>query len=228
METENHRIQTLSWLRASVLGANDGIVSVSSLILGVAASGATQHTIGISAVASLVAGAMSMAAGEYVSVSSQADTEMADLEKEKEELRLNPAGEQKELAGIYEQRGLPECLAAEVAAHLSAKDPLESHARDELGITEETTARPLVAAIASAFAFSLGAIVPTMAVYLSNPPQLSYWVGGLSLVSLMLLGWLAAFSGGAPILRAVARVTFWGMLAMGITIIVGRLFGAAV
>ena len=224
---ENHRTHRIGWLRAAVLGANDGIVSTASLIVGVAASDASRASIWVAGVAGLVAGAMSMAAGEYVSVSSQSDTERADLEKERKELETDNKHEHEELAGIYVKRGLDPSLAKKVAEQLMAKDALGAHARDELGISETVTARPLQAALASAVTFAVGAGMPLVILAIAPAALLSVFVAGSSLFFLALLGGLAAYTGGAPLLTGVVRVTFWGALAMGATAIVGALFGTA-
>jgi vacuolar iron transporter family protein len=224
---ERHRTQRTGWLRAAVLGANDGVISTASLVLGVAATGADDRTIMIAGMASLVAGAMSMAAGEYVSVSSQADTERADLAREKKELASNPEQEHAELTGIYVERGLDAALASEVATQFMAHDALAAHARDELGISNALKARPVQAAWASAAAFSAGAAFPLLLALLL-PGALRMW--GLpagSLAFLALLGFVAARAGGAPWGASVMRVTFWGALAMGLTAGTGFLFGLA-
>jgi VIT1/CCC1 family predicted Fe2+/Mn2+ transporter len=224
--SETHRTNRIGWLRAAVLGANDGIVSTASLIVGVAAAESSRGSVLVAGIAGLVAGAMSMAAGEYVSVSSQADTESADLEKERKELATDNDREHAELAAIYVARGLKAELAKEVATQLMAKDALGAHARDELGISETLTARPIQAALASSATFSLGAAMPILVV-LFVPVSMVVWVVSTSsLFFLALLGSLAARAGGAPILRAAARVTFWGALAMALTAAVGFLFGA--
>jgi vacuolar iron transporter family protein len=225
---ERHRTGRIGWLRASVLGANDGIVSTASLLLGVAAADAPRSAILIAGVAGLVAGAMSMAAGEYVSVSSQADTERADLERERKELAADVESERDELAAIYVGRGLDRSLAAEVAVQLMAHDALGAHARDELGISEAVGARPVQAALASAITFAVGAALPLLIVVISPPASLAYLVSGTSLAFLALLGGLAARAGGAPVAAGAARVTFWGALAMGVTAAVGVLFGTVV
>ena len=225
---ERHRMSRIGWLRAAVLGANDGIVSTSSLVLGVAASGATSQSILIAGVAGLVAGAMSMAAGEYVSVSSQADTENADLARERQELATMPAAEHAEMTAIYVERGLEPELASQVATQLMARDALGAHARDELGISEMVTARPVQAALASAATFAVGAALPLLVVLLAPQPALIWAVAISSLLFLALLGALAAVTGGSPVLRATARVTFWGALAMALTAGVGALFGVSV
>ena len=222
---ERHRTHRISWLRAAVLGANDGIVSTASLILGVAAAGASSQNILITGVAGLVAGAMSMAAGEYVSVSSQADTERADLDRERQELAADPQHEHDELAAIYVGRGLDAALAARVSTQLMAHDALGAHGRDELGISVTLAARPVQAALASAATFSVGAALPLLTVLLLPVSWLIGAVSASSLLFLALLGALAARAGGAPLWASVARVTFWGALAMGLTAGVGALFG---
>lgn len=225
---ELHRSDRIGWLRAAVLGANDGIVSTASLVLGVAAGGAQPGAILMAGVAGTVAGAMSMAAGEYVSVSSQSDTEAADLERERGELRAQPAAELQELAGIYAARGVDPELAAKVAAQLMARAPLESHARDELGISHATRARPVQAAFASAGSFTAGAIVPLVVAWLLPGPAMTTAVTAISLALLVLLGGIAARAGGASAAIGAARVGFWGALAMALTYGVGVLFGAAI
>ncbi|MBL8115204.1 MAG: VIT family protein [Acidobacteria bacterium] len=225
---ERHRTARIGWLRAAVLGANDGIVSTASLVLGVAASKAGSHDVLVAGVAGLVAGAMSMAAGEYVSVSSQADTERADLERERVELATDLPHERLELAAIYVKRGLDPELAKQVSDQLMAHDALGAHARDELGISEEMSARPVQAALASAGTFSLGAALPLVMVVVSPEALLGPVVAGASLVFLAGMGGLAAVAGGASAFRGAGRVTFWGALAMAITAGAGALFGAAV
>lgn len=225
---ETHFATRIAWLRAAVLGANDGIVSTASLIIGVAAAGAGSREVLVAGVAGLVAGAMSMAAGEYVSVSSQADSEKADLERERLELENNPEFEQRELTSIYVERGLTPDLAQDVAKQLTEHDALRAHARDELGITRENRARPLQAALASASAFAVGAAMPLLIVLLFPDRYLMAAVSGGSLVSLALLGSLAARAGGANARVSVLRVTFWGALAMAVTAGIGALFGAIV
>ncbi len=227
-DQERHRTDRVGWLRAAVLGANDGIVSTASLVIGVAAAQMASHDILVTGVAGLVAGAMSMAAGEYVSVSSQADTEQADLTLERNELAANPAGEFAELAQIYVQRGLDPALAQQVAAQLTAHDALASHARDELGISESFSARPIQAALTSAAAFAVGAAMPLLAVLIAAGGYLIPVVAGSSLLFLAALGGLAAFAGGANLLIGAVRVTFWGALAMALTAGVGALFGAII
>lgn len=224
---ERHRTHRTGWLRAAVLGANDGIVSTASLIMGVAAAGASPENVLIAGVAGLVAGAMSMAAGEYVSVSSQADTERADLDRERRELLADPRHEHAELAAIYMGRGLEAGLAAEVATQLMAHDALGAHARDELGISAALSARPVQAALASATSFALGAGLPLLTVILAPVSLLLWVVPGASLLCLALLGSLAARAGGAPVSTAAARVCFWGALAMALTAGIGFLFGLA-
>ena len=224
---EIHRIHRIGWLRAAVLGANDGIVSTASLIVGVAAAESSRNSVLVAGMAGLVAGAMSMAAGEYVSVSSQSDTERADLDREREELAADGANEQAELAAIYVARGLDAGLAGQVAAQLMAKDALGAHARDELGISDALSARPFQAAFASAGSFTVGALLPLLLVLLVPQSALVWSVSGGSLVFLALLGSLAAGAGGSPVWNSVARVTFWGALAMALTAGVGTLFGAA-
>ncbi|ODV07959.1 MAG: hypothetical protein ABT20_12190 [Rubrivivax sp. SCN 70-15] len=225
---ERHRTDRIGWLRATVLGANDGIVSTASLVVGVAAAGAPMSSVLVSGVAGLVAGAMSMAAGEYVSVHSQADTEKADLARESAELAADPAGEGRELAAIYVARGLEPALAKEVAAQLMKHDALSAHARDELGISEHLSARPVQAALASAASFAAGAALPLAVAALAPAAAAIAAVSGLSLVFLALLGAVAARVGGAGALAGAWRVTFWGALAMAITAGAGRLFGAVV
>ncbi len=225
--SEQHFITRIGWLRAAVLGANDGVLSTASVIVGVAAANPGGRAVLLSGVAALVAGAMSMAAGEYVSVSSQADTEAADLARERHELRADPRGETRELAAIYIKRGLSAALAKEVAAALMAKDALGAHARDELGITEVSEARPVQAALASAASFFTGGIWPVAAVLLAPPASLLYAVVAVALVVLAALGAAGAKTGGAKLLPATIRVVFWGALAMAVTAGVGRLFGVA-
>jgi VIT1/CCC1 family predicted Fe2+/Mn2+ transporter len=221
---ENHKSERINWLRAAVLGANDGTISIASLVVGVAASGAPPSSILLTGIAGLVAGAMSMAAGEYVSVQSQADTERADIEREKEELRNQPAQELAELTAIYVSRGLEAALARQVAEKLMAGDALGAHARDELGITETLRARPLQAALTSAISFVVGAILPIVTVLLAPAAAVTEVLAVTTLVALALLGATAAYAGGAPVARGAVRVVFWGALAMGVTAGVGRLF----
>jgi len=224
---EKHRTHRIGWLRAAVLGANDGIVSTASLIVGVAAANANRSSILVAGIAGLVAGAMSMAAGEYVSVSSQSDTERADLEREREELARDSDYEHAELAAIYVARGLDAELADKVATQLTAKDALGAHARDELGISHTLSARPVQAALASAGTFAVGAAMPLLLVLFVPVTALVWTVSSSSLFFLALLGSLAARAGGSPIWKSVARVTFWGALAMALTAGVGALFGTA-
>jgi vacuolar iron transporter family protein len=225
---ELHRLDARSWLRASVLGANDGIVSTSSLILGVAAAHTGHHGILVSGTAAAVAGAMSMAVGEYVSVHSQADSEAAALRQERTELEVDPVGERRELTDIYRSRGLSEGLARQVADELMRHDALEAHARDELGLSQDSRARPLQAALASAASFGAGAVIPLLVAALSSPSYVIPTTVVASLVCLFFLGALAARAGGAPVLIAAARVTTWSALAMGVTTGIGALIGTAV
>lgn len=225
---EQHAVDRLGWLRAAVLGANDGVLSTSSLIIGVASAHATHGTIFITGVSGLVAGAMSMAAGEYVSVSSQADSEQADIARERRELGANPEGELRELAGIYIRRGLDKALALAVAGKLMAHDALGAHARDELGISETTAAKPVQAALTSAAAFSIGAALPLATAIVSPDAYLIAAVSAGSLIFLALLGVAGAKLGGANMLKGALRVTFWGALAMAVTAGIGALFGTHV
>lgn len=222
---ERHRIGRIGWLRAAVLGANDGILSTASLVLGVATAHATHSNVLVAGVAGLVAGAMSMAAGEYVSVHSQGDTEQAELELERAELQTDNSGEHKELAAIYIDRGLEPALAKQVADQLMAHDALGAHARDELGISEPLRARPIQAALASAASFAVGGSMPLLVAAIGPKPALIPLVSGTSLVFLTLLGALAARAGGAGVLMGAIRVAFWGALAMAVTAGVGALFG---
>jgi VIT1/CCC1 family predicted Fe2+/Mn2+ transporter len=224
---ENHRSQHIGWLRAAVLGANDGIVSTASLILGVAAASSSPSAVLVAGVAGLVAGAMSMAAGEYVSVSSQADTEQADIARERIELATEGAHELAELTAIYVQRGLEPDLAHQVAVQLTAKDALAAHTRDELGLTDTVSANPLQAALASALAFVVGAGLPLLTAWLTPYRYLSLVVAATSLLFLVVLGALAAYTGGASLGKGIARVVFWGAIAMAITAGVGKWFGVA-
>ena len=228
MHRERHLIGRVGWLRAAVLGANDGIVSTASLIVGVAAASADRNGILVAGVAGLVAGAMSMAAGEYVSVSSQSDAEKADIDRERGELATSPEAELRELSGFYTARGLTTALADEVARQLTATDALAAHVHDELGISEITTARPIQAAFASAMAFSIGAAVPLVVAIVAPVPTLITAVTAAAVVSLALLGGIGAKAGGASMLKPVLRVTLWGVIAMAITAGIGRLFGAVV
>jgi len=225
---EHHLVERIGWLRAAVLGANDGIVSTASLIVGVAAAAAGKGDILLAGTAGLVAGAMSMAAGEYVSVSSQSDTEQADLARERDELKKDPAAERDELAAIYVKRGLDQELAKRVARELMAKNALAAHAHDELGISQISTARPIQAALTSAVTFSVGAAMPLLAVIFGPPQYLIPIVSAATLIFLALLGVIGAKTGGANILRATIRVTFWGALAMAVTAGIGALIGKTV
>lgn len=222
---EFHRIENIGWLRAAVLGANDGIISTASLIMGVAAAHAPHESLLLTGLAGLAAGSMSMATGEYVSVSSQADTEKAALAEEKSELDKDPDAEHRELAGIYMNRGLDRPLAGQVAARLMQHDALGAHARDELGISEITTARPLQAAFASASSFATGAALPLAVTAFAPAAQVLPWVSGTALVALFCLGGVAAKAGGAPVLPGALRITFWSALAMAVTAGVGAVFG---
>lgn len=226
--TEQHVVERVGWLRAAVLGANDGIVSTASLIAGVASADSSQKAILIAGVAGLVAGALSMAAGEYVSVSSQRDAENADLARERQELAEQPDFELEELAGIYVSRGVEPSLARKVSQQLMARDALGVHAREELGISELTTARPITAALASAASFAVGAAVPVLVALFSPEGRVTWLVTAASLVCLAILGAVGARAGGANIGRAVLRVTFWGALAMALTAAIGHLSGTTV
>jgi VIT1/CCC1 family predicted Fe2+/Mn2+ transporter len=226
LHLERHRTERIGWLRAAVLGANDGIVSTASLVVGVAAANAASSDILITGVAGLVAGAMSMAAGEYVSVSSQADTEQADMERERQELANDDKYEHEELAAIYVQRGLDASLAKQVAEQLMAHGALATHARDELGISDTTTARPIQAALASAGTFAVGAAMPMLTVLVTPRAALIPAMVVTSILFLALLGGLGAYAGGAPLMKSALRVTFWGALAMALTAGVGAMFGA--
>ena len=228
MAAERHRIERIGWLRAAVLGANDGIVSTGSLIAGIAASQADKSAVLLTGIAALVAGAMSMAAGEYVSVSSQSDTEQADLAVERRELAEQPEAERQELAALYVARGVDPELALKVADQLTEHDALGAHARDELGIFDAAAARPLQAASTSALTFSAGAAAPLLAALAAPAPALLPVVMIASLACLIALGWLGARAGGAPVARSVLRVVFWGLLSMALTAGIGRLLGTAV
>lgn len=223
---EVHFSQRMGWLRAAVLGANDGIISVSSLVIGIAASGASSHSIFLTGVAGLVSGAISMAAGEYVSVKSQADIEEVDLKKEALELKRNPDFELKELSHIYIERGLNPELAHEVAVQLMAKDALQAHARDEIGISDIASAKPVQAALSSAAAFSVGALFPVITIGLASTAYLQCSIAMVTCLALALLGALASYAGGAPIAKGALRVVFWGIIAMLCTKLIGTLFGA--
>ncbi|HEX6559368.1 MAG TPA: VIT family protein [Longimicrobiales bacterium] len=224
-DTEHHRSHRIGWLRAAVLGANDGIISTASIVVGVAAAETGRSNVLIAGMAGLVAGAMAMATGEYVSVSSQADTEQADIEMERAELVRNPAGELRELAAIYETRGLDAPLAMQVAEALSRHDALGAHIRDEIGLTEVHTARPLQAAVASAAAFAVGGALPLVTAMLAPPHNISTPVSIASLMFLAVLGGVAARAGGASMLRGAVRVTFWGALGMALSALVGKFTG---
>jgi VIT1/CCC1 family predicted Fe2+/Mn2+ transporter len=228
LHTERHAMDRIGWLRAAVLGANDGIVSTSSLIVGIAAASADHTAILSAGVAGLVAGSLSMAAGEYVSVSSQADTEKADLKRETRELAEQPEEESEELTAIYRERGLSEGLARQVATELMAGDALAAHARDELGIVEHLAAKPLQAAVTSAITFAVGAAVPLLTVLLAPPTALLVTTMVVTVLALAVLGALAGWTGGAGLLRPAARVVVWGVIAMAVTFGVGLLFGAVV
>ena len=225
---EHHLVHRTGWLRAAVLGANDGLISTASLLVGIAASGAAQSTLLLAGMAGLMAGAMSMAAGEYVSVSSQADTERADIEKEARELELHPEAELKELAHIYEQRGLTPELALEVAQQLTAHDALGAHIRDEIGITDALTAKPFQAAWTSAITFIVGALLPLLVVFIAPMSEVVSVLGVSTLAFLALLGGLGAHAGGSSVLKGAGRVTFWGVMAMLATYLVGLAFGQLV
>ena len=224
---ENHLINRVGWLRAAVLGANDGLISTASLMVGVAAAAATTQQVLLAGVAGLVAGAMAMATGEYVSVSSQRDTELADLEKEKSELKADPEGEMAELAAIYVSRGLKPTLAAQVAEELTRVDALGTHARDELGLTLSMAANPFQAAVTSSLAFALGAALPLFVAIISPLNSLVLLVSGATLVALAILGAAGAWLGGAVIAKPALRVLFWGAMALASTALIGKLFGVA-
>lgn len=222
---DSHYIHRSNWLRAAVLGANDGIISVSSLAIGVAAASTTRDPIMLATLAGLVAGALSMAAGEYVSVSSQMDTEKSDIEREAEELRTMPEVELNILTEIYEKRGLKKETARQVAIELTEKDALAAHVRDELGINEVTQANPIQAALASGASFTVGGFLPLIVALLAPINGMEYWIYGSTIVSLMILGAIAAKTGGSGITKAILRITIWGTLAMGVSALVGYLFG---
>jgi len=228
MEFEKHYVKRSGWLRASILGANDGILSTASIIIGVAAASDTREPIVLVGIAGLVAGALSMAAGEYVSVSSQSDIEKSDLKRESSELKEMPEAELMELAGIYEQKGLDKKLSIEVAKQLTAHNALEAHARDELGINDITGARPLQAALASGASFISGGILPVIAALIVPVRQMVYIQYGVALLFLIVLGIVAAKAGGSNVMKAITRITFWGTAAMGITALIGHLFGVNV
>ncbi|HEY0596285.1 VIT family protein [Sphingopyxis sp.] len=228
MHEETHAVTRIGWLRAAILGANDGIVSTASLIAGVAAAGVSQSSILVTGTAGLVAGAMSMAAGEYVSVSSQGDAEKADVELEKRHLAADPEFELEELTQIYEQRGLTRALAEQVAVQLTEHDALDTHLRDELGMTDAMAARPVQAAAASAASFAIGAALPLATVFVDQGTSLPWTVSAASLIFLAILGGLGAKAGNAPMLRPILRVTFWGAMAMAATIAIGSVLGTTV
>jgi VIT1/CCC1 family predicted Fe2+/Mn2+ transporter len=228
LHRENHLIERIGWLRAAVLGANDGIISTSSLVIGVAAASSSSSDALVAGVAGLVAGAMAMAAGEYVSVSSQADTEEADLARERKELAEDPQGELAELAAIYVARGVDPALARQVAEQMTARDAFAAHARDELGLAEHVVARPIQAALTSALTFSMGALMPLVLIYLSPAALIAPFVAGGSLMFLAARGAVGAIVGGASVLKPTIRVTFWGAIAMGATAAIGALVGHAV
>lgn len=225
---DSHYIHRSNWLRAAVLGANDGIISVSSLAIGVAAGSTTREPIILATVAGLVAGALSMAAGEYVSVSSQTDTEKADIEREIKELKEMPEAELTILAQIYEKRGLKKETAIQVATELSAKDALGTHTRDELGITEMSKAKPIQASIASGAAFTVGGVLPLLVILFAPLKGLEYWLYGFTIIFLIVLGTIAAKTGGSSIQKAIIRIVIWGTLAMGLSALVGYIFGVRV
>jgi vacuolar iron transporter family protein len=225
---DNHYIHRSNWLRAAVLGANDGIISISSLAIGVAAASTTKEPIVLATVAGLVAGALSMAAGEYVSVSSQTDTENADIEREKQELRDMPEEELQILAQIYEKRGLTKETAQQVAIELTKADALGAHIRDELGINDISQANPIQAAMASGAAFTVGGLMPLLVILFAPKHNLEYWLYGFTIVSLIVLGAIAAKTGGSSIQKAIIRITIWGTMAMGLSALVGYLFGVQV
>ena len=225
---DSHYIHRSNWLRAAVLGANDGIISISSLAIGVTAASSTREPIALATIAGLVAGALSMAAGEYVSVSSQTDTEKADIEREKKELEETPDDEMKILAQIYEKRGLKKETARQVALELTEKDALGAHMRDELGINEISQAKPIQAAIASGASFTVGGILPLLIVLFATVKGMEYWLYGFTIVFLIILGAASAKTGGSNIGKAIVRITIWGTLAMGISALVGYFFGVRV
>lgn len=221
---EKHYTERSGWLRAAVLGANDGIISVTSLVIGIAASGASTHTVLVSCIAGLISGAVSMAAGEYISVKSQQDIEHADLKMEAHELRHNPEQELKELTKIYTQRGLEASLAAEVAKQLTAHNALQAHARDEIGIVEQTLAQPLQAACSSALSFAVGALCPLLAIWVVPETWLQVGIGLVGVLSLAILGAIASYAGGSSMLKGASRVVIWGILAMLFSFWIGSLF----
>jgi len=224
-QAEHHSVDRLGWLRAAVLGANDGLLSTASLIIGVASAHSSRASVLLAGLSGLVAGAMSMAAGEYVSVSSQADSEKSDLARERRELHEDPRGERSELTAIYVKRGLDQALARQVATQLMAHDALGAHARDELGISEQMTARPVQAALASAASFAVGAVPPVLIATIAPAGTQPEWVAGVSIICLALLGAAGAKTGGANVVKGAIRVTFWGTVAMAVTAGIGALFG---
>jgi len=225
---DNHYIHRSNWLRAAVLGANDGIISISSLAIGVAAASLTREPIVLATVAGLVAGALSMAAGEYVSVSSQTDTEKADIDREKEELKEMPTEELNMLAQIYEKRGLKKETAMQVALELTEKDALSAHIRDELGINEISKANPIQASVASGAAFTVGGVLPLLVILFAPIKGMEYWLYGFTIIFLIVLGAISAKAGGSSIIKAIVRITIWGTIAMGLSAFVGYLFGVSV
>lgn len=225
MEREKHYVNRSGWLRAAVLGANDGILSTASIVIGVAVASQTRNPIVLAGIAGMVAGALSMAAGEYVSVSSQSDIEEADLKRESEELKNVPEAELKELALIYQKRGLDEKLSMQVAQQLTNHDALEAHSRDELGMSELTQAKPLQAALASCAAFTFGGLIPVLVAFFAPVKQMVYFQYVLALIALIILGIIEAKTGGSNISKAVIRISFWGTVAMGITALIGYVFG---
>lgn len=225
---DNHYIHRSNWLRAAVLGANDGIISISSLAIGVAAASSTREPIILATVAGLVAGALSMAAGEYVSVSSQTDTEKADIEREIKELKEMPEEELKILAQIYEKRGLKKETAMQVAIELTEKDALSAHIRDELGINEISQAKPIQAALASGASFTVGGVLPLLVILFSPLKGMEYWLYGFTIIFLIVLGTTAAKTGGSSVTKAIVRITIWGTIAMGLSALVGYIFGIRV
>jgi len=225
---DNHYIHRSNWLRAAVLGANDGIISISSLAIGVAAASLTREPIVLATVAGLVAGALSMAAGEYVSVSSQTDTENADIEREKEELREMPVEELNMLAQIYDKIGLKKETAMQVALELTKKDALSAHIRDELGINEISQANPIQASVASGAAFTVGGVLPLLVILFAPIKGMEYWLYGFTIIFLIVLGAISAKTGGSSIIKAIVRITIWGSIAMGLSALVGYLFGVSV
>ena len=228
LESEKHYIIRSGWLRAAILGANDGIISTASIVIGIAAASDTREPIVLAGIAGLVAGALSMAAGEYVSVSSQTDTENADIEREKEELREMPVEELNMLAQIYEKRGLKKETAMQVALELTKKDALSAHIRDELGINEISQANPIQASVASGAAFTVGGVLPLLVILFAPIKGMEYWLYGFTIIFLIVLGAISAKTGGSSIIKAIVRITIWGSIAMGLSALVGYLFGVSV